>query len=460
MSLSNLPREILLEISDYLDNAGTNSLVRTNSSVHYLLNESLYRRDLKQITERLTGSRSLIWGVQNRIEGTVQRAVDACRCLNPIPESFHIALQAAAYWGSVHFVEMLLNVDGIDCNFMGGPLQAAPILLAAEEGHSAIVALLLSAVNIDPDIPSEGYIKFTPLLYACWKRHVSIVRQLLAREDVDCNTLRSSWTPLTLACYFGNIEIVNLLLGRDDLDVNLSNGSKTPLITAVETGLVEVVESLLTRDDLKPNIVNNHGEHVLGHAVCLGKVDVVKLLLDHPSIDPNFMANGQTALMLAWQADMVKLLLEREGIEVNRQDSFGLTALCKAAFRGHSEIGKLLLEREDININLPDNLGRTPLFAAVSCDCLELVDLLLKKDGIDPNPKVIDSGRTPLAHACHFDGSTAIVRSLLSHPNTDPNAVDNNGVSILADFMTFRHFRVDSLQADEIKLLLRTAGAR
>jgi ankyrin repeat protein len=456
MSLSNLPREILLEIADYLDDVATNSLARTNSNVYYLLNESLYRRDLKRSQ---ISSMSLIWAIANGVEGTVQRAVDAGRCLNPIPENFHIALQVAAKQGHVRLVEILLNVNGINSNFRGGWLQAAPILFAAIEGHGAIVELLLSAVNIDPDVPdSEGS---TPLMYACWGGHVSIVRQLLARDDVDCNSLGSGWTPLTIACKFGHIEIVNLLLDKDDVDVNLSNGRSTPLITAVETGLVEVVESLLTRVDLKPNIVNNHGDHALGYAVFLGKVDIVKLLLDHPGIDLNFMAgDGRTVLMLASEPDMAKLLLEQEGIEVNRQDSFGSTALCQAAFCGHSEIGKLLLEREDININLPNNLGQTPLFWAVCRNCLELVDLLLKKDGIDPNPKVIDSGRTPLAHACHFGGSIAIVHSLISHPDTDPNAVDSNGVSILADFMDFRDITTDSQQADEIELLLRTAGAR
>jgi len=91
--------------------------------------------------------------------------------------------------------------------------------------------------------------------------------------------------------------------------------------------------------------------------------------------------------------------------------------------------------RNDIDINHPDYGGRTALFLA--CDtvhnraCPETVDLLLKQDGIDLNARETDTGYTPLATAC-LNNNTDIVRLLLSHPDTDPNAVDNDGASILA----------------------------
>jgi F-box associated protein len=46
MPLSGLPREVLLTITDHLDDADLNALSRTNSQIYNLLNQHLYRRDM------------------------------------------------------------------------------------------------------------------------------------------------------------------------------------------------------------------------------------------------------------------------------------------------------------------------------------------------------------------------------------------------------------------------------
>jgi ankyrin repeat protein len=89
---------------------------------------------------------------------------------------------------------------------------------------------------------------------------------------------------------------------------------------------VSAVESLLARDDLDPNT----GLHALGYSVHF----IVKLLLDCPDTDLDLvMEGGHSALMLAAtsKSEMVNLLLDRGGIDVNRQDDLGRTALGEAA---------------------------------------------------------------------------------------------------------------------------------
>lgn len=114
---------------------------------------------------------------------------------------------------------------------------------------------------------------------------------------------------------------------------------------------------------LRPQRYRFHRGHVLGYSASLGHVDIVKLLLSHPDIDPNFMVGGgQMALMSNREPDVVKLLLDQEEIDVNRQDDSGRTALCRAAYGGCLESVKLLLEREDTDINVSDNDGRTAPF--------------------------------------------------------------------------------------------------
>ncbi|KAN0066684.1 Ankyrin repeat-containing domain protein [Elaphomyces granulatus] len=130
------------------------------------------------------------------------------------------------------------------------------------------------------------------------------------------------------------------------------------------------------------------------------------------------------------------------------------------------ESAKLLLERDDININISNSEGWIALHWACYAASLEVVDLLLKRDNIDINVRGID-WETSLALACrkgicqsiHIIRSIPIIRSLLSHRNTDPNILNRNGDSVLADFMKYRH-EMDSRYADEIESLLRKAGAR
>ena len=94
--------------------------------------------------------------------------------------------------------------------------------------------------------------------------HVSVVRQLLARDDVDFNIIRYGRnprfaTPLTVACHNGHVEVINVL-AKNGIDVNFQAGinQNTPLMIATRMRSVKVVESdsLLARDDLDANIVD------------------------------------------------------------------------------------------------------------------------------------------------------------------------------------------------------------
>lgn len=84
--------------------------------------------------------------------------------------------------------------------------------------------------------------------------HVSVVKQLLARDDVDLNAcgFDGYLTPLIAACHRHDAEMVDLLIAKDGTDVNLQDiYGNTPLIIAVQRILpsMQLVESLL-RDDL------------------------------------------------------------------------------------------------------------------------------------------------------------------------------------------------------------------
>jgi ankyrin repeat protein len=416
-----MPTEIILMVADQLNDAGINALARTNSQMYGWLNEFLYRRD---VTRRRPWSlpESLTWVLKTGVEAdiytnnTVEWAVYACRNLNPIPENFHEALQGAAEQGCDHLVERLLKVNGINPNHGGrsntSRFSSPPLVLAALYGHSAVVKLLLATVNIDPNIrnPDPYAEKATPLHCACRNGHSAVVELLLAAVNIDPNIRDPIWnvTPLHYACRNGHRAVVEQLLARDDIDFNVNGhgvGFGTPLIEACYTDNIEIIYMLLAKD----------------------------------------------------------------GIDVNPQDSEGCTALYLAASavldkpeaaKNRLEVVKLLLDREDIDVNLPDTEGRTPLFLASYKKNVSVVNLLLRKRGVDPNARG-DHGRTPLAEVCSGyinDESISMARLLLSHCDTDPNLVDNNGVSALTK-VRGRVVFGDFDKREEMVYLLRAAGA-
>ncbi len=54
---------------------------------------------------------------------------------------------------------------------------------------------------------------------------------------------------------------------------------------------------------------------------------------------------------------MVRLLLARQGVEVNKSAQNGATALLVASQSGHVEVVRLLLARQDVEVNKPAQNG-------------------------------------------------------------------------------------------------------
>lgn len=186
----------------------------------------------------------------------------------------------------------------------------------------------------------------------------------------------------------------------------------------------------------KPNTAGFTGLMVAAER---GRLDIVKLLLDHKA-DPNVAGrDGSTALMLAAennQPEILKLLISR-GADPNRQDNNGWTAVLKAAYQGNAkcievlashtklELDRALLvatlmEKKEAAKALLDNGaevdfrasdGRTPLILAAGKGDKDLVEVLLQA-GADPS--LTDQGGQTAQAVAAAKGYTDIVE-LLQH---------------------------------------------
>lgn len=216
----------------------------------------------------------------------------------------------------------------------------------------------------------------TPLSYAAENGHDAVVQLLLEAKAVDINHIdpRKSHTPLLFAAENGHETTVRLLL---------ENGADT--------------EAKL---DPRPSPVGQRppGNTALHRAASGGHTNVVKLLLDGGA-DPNSLNDdGQTALHAAAEyghQDLVKLLL-KAGTDAGIGDSaFGKKAIHYAAMHGRTQLVEFFLQTS-FDVNTRDSHDRTPLHDAVKEGRYDICRLLLER-GADINAGTASTwGVTPL----------------------------------------------------------------
>lgn len=154
---------------------------------------------------------------------------------------------------------------------------------------------------------------------------------------------------LVLAADQGDFELVSQLLA-DGVDANTlashpSLDNNTPLTAAVARGHADVVRLLLDTPSIDVNMDNEEGRTPLVCAAMNGNIAILLWLLNADGIDVNATPDGRdSALQLAsanGEKDVVRALLTVTGVHVNRAVG-GRTALDHAVSNGHAEIVEAL----------------------------------------------------------------------------------------------------------------------
>jgi len=123
--------------------------------------------------------------------------------------------------------------------------------------------------------------------------------------------------------------------------------------------------------------------------------------------------------------EIIAVLIQLEGCDINQTDSRGNTPLMWAARNGHEGVVKILLRRGDVNPDKPENYGQTPLWWAAYNGHEGVVKMLLRRDDVNPD-KPDNDGETPLWRAAH-NGHEGVVKMLLGRDNVNPDKPNNYG---------------------------------
>ena len=264
--------------------------------------------------------------------------------------------------------------------------------------------------------------EMTPLAYACAEGHVAVVRTLLERE-APFEEKRPHSAPLWAAAYQGHANVVDLLIKKFKEKHN-------------EEDTVAFMDHLPHADA---------GRHfILFAAASFGKVDVVKVLLDHhaPYRSNWFGSTPLVATATFGCSAVTKLLLHynkngRVDVFLDQRNRIGRTALSEACVGNQSDVASQLLDA-GANLFIPNDQNGTTLHEACHHENHKVVEKLVRKASESANSerflKLLDTRHDPTGNTALMDCTARSRLSsliLLLNHGADPLVRNNENLTAL-----------------------------
>ncbi|XP_075932283.1 ankyrin repeat domain-containing protein 16 isoform X1 [Anarhichas minor] len=274
-------------------------------------------------------------------------------------------LHYAARKGHLDIMEYLITRIGTDVEVYNNDYKR-PLHEAASMSHQACVSYLLrEGAKVD----SLKKADWTPLMMACTRRNLGVIRELLCHGADPALKNKDGWNSFHIACREGDPLVVqHLLVVAPDVWRAESKTRRTPLHTAAMHGCEEVVRILLERCGYAPGCTDSCGVTPFMDAVRNGHISVARLLLEKHQASPTAAdvlgAQAVHQVAVTGQEEALRFLVQGLNVDVNqRATDIQLSALHYAAKEGHTSTIKTLLEL-GADLHVRDKKGRTALHMA------------------------------------------------------------------------------------------------
>lgn len=298
-------------------------------------------------------------------------------------------------------------------------------LQACKNNQKSVVQTFLKRGGVDVNKRDES--GNTPLIYACLKNARDLVKILLENGADATLANQRNRMPLHFAAETGNSEIIALLIGAG-ADVNCTDSDGiTPLMLMAQNGRTDAALKFIQNPDIDIKIKDNDNRMAIDYATTAGLRELVKALSD--TEEEHTDAFGNTTLHHAcWnnQAEVVRILLEKDRDGVNQVNDEGESPLMLAVRRSNLVIAEMLLAA-DAEVDCANINGTMPLHIAADGGDFFMGKALLAA-GASVNGKTAD-GQTPLILAARSGKND--FTAMLIEAGADVNAVDNGQHSAL-----------------------------
>ena len=361
-------------------------------------------------SKNAAGKTALLFFIERQRPGIVQSLLEQGAKKDyrgPVNEGA-TPLTMAADQGYIRIVSLLLD-HGADVNYQSDRKDTA-LTNAARQGHMAVVRKLLE-YNADIDITNK--IGFDAGMEAVYHAHDAVAVLLIERGISLSNVSRDSRTMIQMAGENGTPRTLEAILKRNPKLIHVRNNHGfTALHESCSHGHEACVEICLrygARTEIRTE--NNEGLSPLHLAAGKGHPPIIRRLVESGADIEARCSAMLTPLYTAVFRQRVYAVREllSLGANANAQELVKAlwTCLYKAVHSGNREIVRLLIQEGGADVNLQNSFGldRTPLMEAVVSNNFTMASDLIKLYKADPNirdcnPRIA-KGReyTPLAQA-------------------------------------------------------------
>jgi ankyrin repeat protein len=301
---------------------------------------------------------------------------------NTVNQAGDTALIRACFYQQESVVNLLLQQPGIQLNIVNQQGKTA-LHYAIDAKAMPIIQALLNAYKL-----SRSTLCYV-FNYALEKGQHDIAGMLIAiveendflSEEAECNIVdEKGKTMLIVACRAQQIKVVARLLQYSTINLNIrDNQGRTALYYAVEQGNASIVQALLNHNTIEEAELFTcaffnalQGKNTEIHTIFLplmqkplhiGVVNRVLGLAMAPCYQPVFYK-------------FVSYLLE-QGADCNTVNQAGDTALIRACFYQQENVVNLLLQQPGIQLNRVNQQDKTALHYAIDAGSMLIIQALL-----------------------------------------------------------------------------------